>query len=86
MSNEAPPRVPPWIVLVIGISAVSMASTLIRLAQADIDSLAVAAWRLTLAAVILAPFALTLRREELRSLTRTEWRLALASEIGRAHV
>ncbi len=81
MSNEAPPRVPPWIVLVIGISAVSMASTLIRLAQADIDSLAVAAWRLTLAAVILAPFALTLRREELRSLTRTEWRLALASGL-----
>lgn len=81
MSDEASPRIPPWIVLVVGISAVSMASTLIRLAQADIDSLAVAAWRVTLAAVILAPFALTLRREELRNLTRTEWWLALASGL-----
>lgn len=58
-----------------------MASTLIRLAQADIDSLSVAAWRVTLASLILAPFALTLRREEFRSFTRREWTLAIAAGL-----
>jgi drug/metabolite transporter (DMT)-like permease len=71
--------IPPQLVLVLGVLSVSTASTLIRLAQADLDPLAVAAWRLTLASVILAPFALTTRREELRSLTRRELAFVLAA-------
>lgn len=59
--------------------AVSTASTLIRLAQAWMDPLAVAAWRLTLASLILLPVALATRREELRGLSRREWGLALGA-------
>jgi len=72
-------RFPPLAGLVIGILAASTASTFIRLAQGEMLSLAIAAWRLTLASLILAPFALALRWQELRSLTRQEWLLALAS-------
>ena len=44
-------------------------------------SLAVAAWRLTIATLILAPFALTTRRAEWRTLTRREWGLIIASGL-----
>jgi len=45
-------------------------------------SLAVAAWRLTIATLILAPFALTTqRRAEWRTLTRREWLLIVASGL-----
>ncbi|MEA3397298.1 MAG: DMT family transporter [Chloroflexota bacterium] len=81
MNDSQSPPFPPWLVLVAGVLAVSTASTFIRLAQADIDSLAVAAWRLTLAAGILAPFALLTRRDELRSLSRREWLLALGAGL-----
>ena len=72
-------KLPPQLVLVIGVLATSTASTFIRLAQAELHSLAVAAWRLTFASVLLAPFALAWRRAELRSFSRREWGLALAS-------
>lgn len=75
------PPVPPRPVLLTGVAAASTASTFIRLAQADLPSLAVAAWRLTLASLLLAPVALLTRRAELRSLTRREWGLALASGV-----
>jgi len=82
MQNDSrSPSFPPRLVLVAGVLAVSTASTFIRLAQADIDSLAVAAWRLTLAAGILAPVALLTRRDELRSLSRREWLLALGAGL-----
>lgn len=81
MNDSRSPSLPPRLVLVAGVLAVSTASTFIRLAQADIDSLAVAAWRLTLAAGILAPFALLTRRDELRSLSRREWLLALGAGL-----
>ncbi len=73
--------VPPSLILVLGVLAVSTASTFIRLAQADIPSLAVAAWRLTLASVILAPVTLATRRAELRSLSRRAWLLVLAGGV-----
>ena len=81
LNDSRSPFFPPRLVLVTGVLAVSTASTFIRLAQADIDSLAVAAWRLTLAAGILAPFALLTRRDELRSLSRREWLLALGAGL-----
>lgn len=74
--GESRSVVPPHLILVVGVLAVSTASTFIRLAQADIPSLAVAAWRLTLASVILAPITLATRRAELRALSRREWLLA----------
>ena len=69
-------RFPPWLGLLIGILAVSTASTFIRLAQTEANSLAIAAWRLTLASLVLAPIALTRCHAELRALTRREWLLA----------
>jgi len=76
-----PRTVPPVLVLSIGILAVSTASTFIRLAQGTVDSLAVAAWRLTLASLLLAPFALKSCRVEWRRLDARSWRLLAASGL-----
>ena len=65
----------------LGVATVSTAATLIRLALVDLDSLAVAAWRLTLAACILAPITLLTCREELRALERREWAYAGAAGV-----
>ncbi len=70
---------PPHLALVVGVLAASTASPMIRLAQAEVNSLAIAAWRLTLASLILAPITLATRREELRSLARRDWLLMLGS-------
>lgn len=74
-------RIPPVLGLVIGVLAVSTASTFIRLAQASIPSLAVAAWRLTIASLLLAPLALTRCRAEWRALSRRQWGWAIASGV-----
>jgi drug/metabolite transporter (DMT)-like permease len=66
-------RIPPIAGLLLGILAVSTASTWIRLAQADVPSLALAAWRLTFASLMLAPFALTTARPEWRRLQPRDW-------------
>jgi drug/metabolite transporter (DMT)-like permease len=60
---------------------VSTAAIFIRLALVEIDSMAVAAWRLTLAALFLAPFALAVCRSELCALERYEWAYVGASGI-----
>lgn len=77
MSSQPP--IPPPLGLLLGVLAASTASPLIRLAQQETASLAVAAWRMLLAALLLAPFALTACRAELCSMTRREWVLALTS-------
>ncbi len=79
--NPLPVRavISPRLVLFLGVLATSTSSTLVRLAQAEMHSLAIAAWRLTLASLILAPFALSTRQEELCSLNRRESVLALGS-------
>jgi drug/metabolite transporter (DMT)-like permease len=74
-------RMPPVLGLVVGVLAVSTASTFIRLAQTSISSLAVAAWRLTIASLLLAPLAVTRCRAEWRALSRREWRWAIASGV-----
>lgn len=76
--NPRPP-VPPILVLIFGILAVSTASIFIRNAQGYAPSLVIAAYRLTLASLILAPVALTGRREELASLNRKSLSLGLIS-------
>ena len=69
----------PVVVLLVGVIAVSTASTLIRLAQQEVSSLGVAAWRLTFATLILAPFALTSCRDSWRRLNRRKWLLLAIS-------
>jgi drug/metabolite transporter (DMT)-like permease len=69
----------PVVALLVGVIAVSTASTLIRLAQQEVSSLGVAAWRLTFATVVLAPFALTSCRESWRRLNRRKWLLLATS-------
>lgn len=71
----------PFLVLAIGVAAASSSSLLIRHAQSlGIDSLAIASWRLTLAALVLLPFAVATRTAEYRRLSRRE--LALAAIAG----
>jgi len=80
-STSTHPSISPRLGLLVGVLAVSTASTLIRLAQTHVDSLALAAWRLTLASLILAPFVLTTRRRELGGMGRREWTLALGAGL-----
>ena len=71
--------IPPLLVILFGIFAVSTASIFIRFAQREAPSLVIAASRLTLAALILAPFAITRQRQELAHLQRKQLLLALLS-------
>ncbi len=73
------PRFAPWMALFIGVLAVSTASTFIRLAQQEIASLAVAAWRLTFATLMLLPFVSTSVRAAWSKLRRRDWGLLLVS-------
>ncbi len=50
------PILPPWLVLVIGIVAVSTASLFIRYAQQEVTSPVIAAYRLALATLVLTPW------------------------------
>ncbi len=69
----------PWLVLAFGIVTISTGSILVRYAQVEVPSLAVAAMRLAFATIILAPIAIIQRREELATLRRDELILALGS-------
>ena len=80
-TSKTSPIIPPALGLAVGVTASSTASTFIRLAQDSMTSLAVAAWRLTIATLILAPFALATCRKEWRALTRREWGLIGASGL-----
>ena len=71
---------PPFVVyggLALGVSAVSSAAVIIRLA--DAPSLTIAAYRLSLAAVIVVPLGLAFEWGALRSLSRRQWGLVLAA-------
>lgn len=72
---------PPVLVLVLGVLAVSTSSILVRLAQNHAPSLVIAAYRLTLSSLVLAPIALTSHRRELSNLRPVEIILALISGI-----
>ncbi len=59
LSSKGTPRGLPFFVLAIGLVAVSFGAILARYAQAaEVPSLAVAAWRLGIAALVITPFAL----------------------------
>lgn len=75
-------RWPVYAVLAAGVLIVSTASILIRWAQAEgVPSLAIAAWRLALAALMLAPLVWFKARTEIAALPRTRLGLALASGV-----
>ncbi len=75
-------RWPVYAVLAAGVLIVSTASILIRWAQAEgVPSLAIAAWRLTLAALVLAPLVWCKARAEIAALPQSRLGLALASGV-----
>ncbi len=79
MNSPQRPPVPPYVAIVFGILAVSTASIFIRFAQKEATSLAIAAWRLTIASLILVPVATSTHRRELASLRRGDLLWALLS-------
>src|SRR3954453_7493104 len=81
------PPIPPFLAILIGIVAVSFASVFIRYAsEGGAPSLAIAAWRLSLATLLLAGPAWFRARGELVSLSRREIALAvLAGTFLAAH-
>lgn len=73
------PPVPPILVLVFGILAVSTAAIFVKYALVYAPPLVIAASRLTIATLVLAPVVVLRRRAELASLSRLELGLALLS-------
>ncbi len=67
----------PYLVLAIGILAVSTASIFIRYAQQMAPSLAIGGFRLFIAAAILAPFALSKNLPEVKQFDRKKWLLTI---------
>ncbi len=85
MITRVKPRISPYLVLAIGIFAVSFGSILARLAQEQgVPSLVIAAYRTLVAALILLPFMISGRRDEVYALRPADWRLALLSGMALA--
>ena len=75
-------RWPVYAALAGGVLIVSTASILIRWAQAEgVPSLAIAAWRLTIASLLLAPLVWIKARAEIGAMPRATLGLALASGV-----
>jgi len=78
--TSQPARWLPFVVLGIGLTAISFGAIFARLAQAEgVNSLTVATWRLGLAALIITPIALLQSRHELARLTRRQIGMALVA-------
>ncbi|MBL8386308.1 MAG: DMT family transporter [Burkholderiales bacterium] len=68
--------------LAAGVLVVSTASILVRFAQGQgVPSLAIAAWRLAIAAALLLPLLAWRARADLARLSRADWRLAAVSGL-----
>lgn len=74
-------RITSGLVLAIGIAAVSTASILIRYAQVEASSLAIATYRMTIASIVLVPVAWHRHRGELRTMGMASWGLAAGSGV-----
>lgn len=80
-SYTKPARVSPVLFLFSGILVASTASILIRLAQREVSSLVIAAYRLVIATLILLPLMLRSHRAEFLGLQRRQVGLILLSGI-----
>jgi drug/metabolite transporter (DMT)-like permease len=69
------------VALVLGIAAVSTASTFVRFAQETTPSLVIAAGRLGLATLVLAPLALSRHRASLNQLKRNDFAIGLLAGV-----
>jgi drug/metabolite transporter (DMT)-like permease len=72
MKKDAISPVAPYVLILIGIAAVSTASILIRFAQVYASSITIAAFRLGLAALLLLPYTLYGYSSELKSFSRSD--------------
>jgi drug/metabolite transporter (DMT)-like permease len=77
MKKNANSPTAPYLIVPVGILAVSTASLLIRFAQEYAPSITIAAFRLGLAALLLLPLAVGKHSRELRSLTAKDLKFAL---------
>lgn len=77
MENEKG-NIPYWVILIIGILAVSTASIFIRFAQDSAPSLVIASYRLGIASLILSPFVFKNRKELARIEIRSLFLMVLA--------
>ena len=75
------PFLPPMLVIIFGILAVSTGSIFVRYAQEDAPSIVIAAYRLGLATLFLAPLALFKHRTELAGIQGRDRWLAIGSGI-----
>jgi drug/metabolite transporter (DMT)-like permease len=71
----------PYLIIPIGIAAVSTASLFIRFAQEYAPSITIAAFRLGLAALLLLPYTLLKHNREIRSLSAVDIRFALLAGL-----
>jgi drug/metabolite transporter (DMT)-like permease len=81
MDHSSKPIVSPIFGLSLAILAVSTSSLFIRLAQTEAPSLAIAAWRLSIASLILVPLAWAKNRREIVQLDRKTILILIASGI-----
>ncbi len=81
MNHSAKPVLPPALGLGIAILAVSTSAIFIRYAQAEAPSLAIAAWRLTLASCVLILLAWRRNRAEIQRMSRNTVLLLILSGI-----
>lgn len=80
--SKNPPRSLQYLVLGVGIFAISVGSILIRLAQNEaVPSLVIALWRMMLSTLILLPLAIAGKRDELRQMGGRKWWLAALSGL-----
>ena len=70
----------PYVVLGAAVLVVSSAAIMIRVAQAEgVNSIAIAAWRLTIAAALLWPLAWAKASKEIAALQKPDWLLGIAA-------
>ncbi len=81
MKKDAIHPAVPYLIVPIGIVAVSTASLLIRFSQEYASSITIAAFRMGLAATILLPFTLIKYRQELKTLSRSNILFALLAGL-----
>ena len=81
MKKDAISPAVPYLIIPIGILAVSTASLFIRFAQDYASSITIAAFRLGLAALILLPYTIVKHGREIRSLTPADLKFALLAGL-----